>query len=171
MAPSVFPLEKIQVASPCTVSWETMSGDGRVRYCSKCSNSVYHLSEMTREQAQALIVKEEGRLCVRYFQRADGTVMTRDCPESSHRRRHLLKAGALVLLPLLLVSLFLFLLLFMDRPSQARTRLRHVEPFRAVFDWFDPPVVMGKLCLPPPPNFVPPGPNPQEQENEELPQE
>ncbi len=34
---------------------------------------------MTRKAAEQLVASREGRLCVRYYQRADGTVITRDC--------------------------------------------------------------------------------------------
>lgn len=42
--------------------------------------NVYNLSEMSRRQAEELIASREGGLCVRFYQRADGTVLTRDCP-------------------------------------------------------------------------------------------
>jgi hypothetical protein len=35
---------------------------------------------MTKAEAERLIVQSEGRLCVRYYRRADGTILTRDCP-------------------------------------------------------------------------------------------
>ena len=38
------------------------------------------LSDMTRREAENLLIISEGRLCVRYFRRADGTVLTKDCP-------------------------------------------------------------------------------------------
>lgn len=57
-----------------------MTGDDRVRHCSECSLKVYNLSEMTRKEAEDVLEKSEGRLCIRIYQRADGTVITRDCP-------------------------------------------------------------------------------------------
>jgi hypothetical protein len=35
---------------------------------------------MTRREAETLMQDHEGRLCVRFFRRADGTVLTADCP-------------------------------------------------------------------------------------------
>jgi hypothetical protein len=35
---------------------------------------------MTRREAEALITKNEGRLCVHFYRRADGTVLTDNCP-------------------------------------------------------------------------------------------
>jgi len=35
---------------------------------------------MNRQEAEALITKTEGRLCVRFYRRADGSILTRNCP-------------------------------------------------------------------------------------------
>jgi hypothetical protein len=57
-----------------------MTGDERVRFCKQCSLNVYNLSSMTRREAEALIANTEGRLCVRYYRRRDGTILTKNCP-------------------------------------------------------------------------------------------
>jgi hypothetical protein len=57
-----------------------MSGDERARFCQKCQLHVYNLSAMTREQAEELITEKEGKLCVKFFSRSDGTILTTDCP-------------------------------------------------------------------------------------------
>jgi hypothetical protein len=57
-----------------------MIGDTRQRFCGDCKMNVYNLSGMTKQEAENLIVNAEGRLCVRFFRRADGTVLTKDCP-------------------------------------------------------------------------------------------
>ncbi|HKS17205.1 MAG TPA: hypothetical protein VJU16_07820 [Planctomycetota bacterium] len=57
-----------------------MTGDDRVRYCSDCKLNVYNFSGMTRREVSELIQLEEGRLCVRFYRRKDGTLVTRDCP-------------------------------------------------------------------------------------------
>ena len=74
------PLDRVKVAAPCSADWERMTGDDRTRFCHRCSLNVYNLSGMTRREAEALITNAEGRLCVRYYRRADGTVLTRNCP-------------------------------------------------------------------------------------------
>ncbi|MDM7922599.1 MAG: hypothetical protein QUS14_09900 [Pyrinomonadaceae bacterium] len=74
------PLNNIKVASACSADWESMYGNDRMRYCGQCKLNVYNLSGMTRSEAESLIERAEGRLCVRYYQRADGTVITKDCP-------------------------------------------------------------------------------------------
>jgi hypothetical protein len=57
-----------------------MEGDERVRYCGTCKLNVYNLSELSAREAEQLILKKEGNLCVRFFRRKDGTVITQDCP-------------------------------------------------------------------------------------------
>lgn len=74
------PLDSIRVAAPCPADWEGMVGSERVRYCGQCKLNVYNLSEMSRKEALALIEQMEGRLCVRFYRRADGTILTRNCP-------------------------------------------------------------------------------------------
>ena len=73
-------LNRTRIASPCPANWEQMSGDERVRFCQACDLHVYNISQMTRREATSLITKTEGRLCVRMYRRADGTVISRDCP-------------------------------------------------------------------------------------------
>lgn len=96
MSTTKISLSVIKVASPCTASWDAMSGDDRTRFCGQCAQYVYNLSEMTRDEAEALILENEGKLCVRYYKRADGTVMTKDCPVGwrAIQRRMLLIGGA-----------------------------------------------------------------------------
>ena len=74
------PLKGVRVASPCKADWEKMVGDERVRFCGQCSLNVYNLSGMTRREAERLVASAEGRLCVRYYRRADGSILTRNCP-------------------------------------------------------------------------------------------
>jgi hypothetical protein len=35
---------------------------------------------MTRREAEILLMRAEGRLCVRFYRRADGTILTNNCP-------------------------------------------------------------------------------------------
>jgi hypothetical protein len=73
-------LDQLQIASPCKADWDAMAGDAQVRFCGQCKLNVYNLSGMTRAQAQTLVESREGRLCVRFFRRDDGTILTQDCP-------------------------------------------------------------------------------------------
>jgi hypothetical protein len=74
------PLDNIRVASPCAADWNEMLGDERKRFCSECSLNVYNLSGMTRGEAENLLLTSEGRVCVRFYRRGDGTILTKDCP-------------------------------------------------------------------------------------------
>jgi hypothetical protein len=74
------PLDNIKVASPCSANWNEMYGNDRMRFCGDCKLNVYNLSGMSRQEAENLVMNAEGRLCVRFYQRRDGTVITRDCP-------------------------------------------------------------------------------------------
>lgn len=74
------PLSNIKVASPCPANWDAMYGDERKRFCGDCKLNVYNLSGMTRDEAEQLVTNHEGRLCVRFYRRADGSVITADCP-------------------------------------------------------------------------------------------
>jgi hypothetical protein len=74
-------LSNIHIASPCPADWNKMVGDERVRHCVECDLNVYNPSAMTERQVQELIAGRRGeRLCARFYRRADGTVLTHDCP-------------------------------------------------------------------------------------------
>jgi hypothetical protein len=73
------PLDAVTVASPCTVPWESMKGDERKRHCEQCRLNVYDVASLSREAAEELLLRSEGRVCVRLTRRADGTLVTRDC--------------------------------------------------------------------------------------------
>jgi hypothetical protein len=84
------PLNHITVATPCSADWEAMQGNGQVRFCQQCQLNVYNLSGMAQQEATALVLSQEGHLCVRFYQRPDGTVLTQDCPvglQALYRRK------------------------------------------------------------------------------------
>ncbi len=97
---------QIKVASPCKRDWSKMSGDDRVRACADCKLNVYNLSAMSQAEAEALVREREGRLCVRFFMRPDGTVLTRDCPVGVSRVRRTY-AASLAAVAALLTAPFL----------------------------------------------------------------
>ncbi len=74
------PLNNLKIASPCSANWDEMYGDERKRFCGDCKLNVYNLSGMTKYDAENLLANSEDGVCVRYFQRSDGTVLTTDCP-------------------------------------------------------------------------------------------
>jgi hypothetical protein len=91
-----------------------MYGDDRRRFCGDCKLNVYNLSGMTRDEAEALLMNAEGRLCVRFFKRADGTVITQDCPVgwAKVKQRTKLYAAALASLVMALFTGVLFVSFF-----------------------------------------------------------
>jgi hypothetical protein len=97
-------LNNIKVASPCPASWDAMYGDERKRFCGECKLNVYNLSGMTRDEAEQLVTNHEGRLCVRFYRRADGSVITQDCPvgwaEVKQRTRAAVTAAASLVMAL-----------------------------------------------------------------------
>src|ERR1041385_6718258 len=89
-------LNEVRIASPCHAAWYAMTGDHRARLCDSCRRHVYNLSAMEVEEAAALIEKTEGQICIRLFRRADGTVLTEDCPvgeELTRRKRRMVVSG------------------------------------------------------------------------------
>jgi hypothetical protein len=81
-------LDTLQIASPCSARWEEMAGDYRSRLCGQCSHKVHNISGMTRPEAEAFLARSfnadgtpsNGRVCMRFYRRADGTILTADCP-------------------------------------------------------------------------------------------
>jgi Carboxypeptidase regulatory-like domain len=57
-----------------------MAGDERVRYCPECKLDVYNFSEMSDADIESIVSHRDGCLCARFYQRADGTMLTRNCP-------------------------------------------------------------------------------------------
>ena len=90
-------LARVNVASPCTASWDAMEGDEQARFCGGCKKNVYNLSAMTAEEAAALVRNTEGRLCVRYYRRTDGTMLTADCPIGASARQARKKRNVIAL--------------------------------------------------------------------------
>src|SRR5262245_22947223 len=166
MAKVAIPLETLTVASPCSVPWKAMPGDDRVRSCRECRQYVYNLSEMDRAEAESLIQRTEGRLCVRFDRRSDGTVMTRDCLAGVQAARRRLAWIVGLAAAGLILTAGCVTMLFASRSSETGSRrVRDIEPIRSILEWLDPtpPMVMGDICVPtptPPNSTPPPGPAP-----------
>lgn len=90
-------LGRVRVASPCNEPWANMVGDDRARFCTRCAKDVYDLSAMTQTEAEDFVEKAlTTGACTRFFQRADGTIITADCPEGVAMKRRQLKVIAVV---------------------------------------------------------------------------
>lgn len=57
-----------------------MKGDQNIRHCSQCKLNVYNFSEMSESEIVNLLQRTDGRVCARLYRRADGTILTADCP-------------------------------------------------------------------------------------------
>ncbi|HWN69622.1 MAG TPA: hypothetical protein VNM90_18400 [Haliangium sp.] len=79
-------LSQVRVASPCKERWDDMVGDERVRFCGRCEKNVYDLSALTASQAESLLRERGESMCVRFFRRSDGTILTSDCPVGARKR-------------------------------------------------------------------------------------
>jgi hypothetical protein len=79
------PLNHIDVAPPCHESWDQMEGDVKKRFCRICRKNVYNLSAMTTREAEEFVAGMEGKSCIRFYRRADGTLLTSDCPVAARR--------------------------------------------------------------------------------------
>jgi len=73
-------LDHVSVAAPCSADWDQMIGNERQRFCGQCNLNVYNLSSLTKSEAESLIARSEGRLCIRFYRRADGSILTENCP-------------------------------------------------------------------------------------------
>ena len=91
-------LDRLRIAAPCPFSWDQMEGDDRVRFCGHCRLNVFNISELSRNEAEALIASAEGGLCARLYRRADGSILTKDCPVGLRalRQRMTRRAAAVV---------------------------------------------------------------------------
>jgi len=71
---------ELRIASPCSADWDRMVGDERVRHCAECNLDVYNFSAMASAEVEQIVAEREGRLCARFYQRPDGTMLTQNCP-------------------------------------------------------------------------------------------
>lgn len=88
-------LADVRIGFQCKQRWDDMVGDDRVRACRGCDRPVFNLSEMTRAEAEAVLATRGLTPCVRFYRRADGTVMTSDCPSGAPKRRLVVVASSL----------------------------------------------------------------------------
>jgi len=152
-------LDIIEIANPCPASWDTMRGDERVRFCDQCQLHVYNLSEMPRDAAIKLLAERgetRGRMCVRLYKRADGTVITADCGgglrAAAKRAAKFAGAAAALVLSAALAPVMLGATSKSVESSAPRS-----DPFAVLRTWIAPffppraatvtPPVMGKIAV------------------------
>ncbi|MEW5737541.1 MAG: hypothetical protein AB1938_01380 [Myxococcota bacterium] len=161
----------IRVVSPCSEKWESMSGDERKRFCAKCQLHVHDIASLTEREVLALFEKETGRVCGRLYRRADGRVMTADCPVGLARARRRLALVLTAATAMVLTAIGLKppsgpacatdedSLTLKDRVvtryTETKEWLRRTETFGGIINKLDPqpPVhvhVLGKMVAIPP---------------------
>jgi hypothetical protein len=111
-------INNMKIAAPCDARWEDMlpvgePNEDKVRHCGDCRLNVYELKNMDHEEIRELLLETEGTACLQLYRRADGTVLTEDCPvglaERAWRvsRRAALTAAASILAIVATVLAFL----------------------------------------------------------------
>ncbi len=155
MKPPV-PSLNLRVATPCRANWDKMEGDERARFCGQCNKHVYNLSALSASAAADLIREKEGKLCARFYQREDGTVLHGDdCPVgliTRQWRQTRKMAGAFASLILMALGL---------GKAQAEPPTGHgTNQPAASATPFRPSPIMGKICPPPPTPKPSPSPKP-----------
>lgn len=174
-------LDQISIPLPCPVDWNSMKGNEQVRFCRQCRQRVYNLSEMTRADAKRFLESRLGALhsrgaletphnesadnksadlrtaatpgvCVRFYRRPDGTIVTRDC---ASLRRAARKTARLILTAVGAVVLLVLGCFGLAPKSEGSwdsgwTALTKSEPFRSLLGGrqFE---VMGSVVVPSPP--------------------
>lgn len=78
-------LNNLTIPSPCDADWNAMTGNDQVRFCEHCKLDVHDLSLLTRPQAERLVARSKGRLCVRYHHDAKGRPVTLPVSQKLHR--------------------------------------------------------------------------------------
>ena len=163
-------LDRVHIASPCPMRWEDLEGDGPVRHCGECDLDVHNLSEMTRAEAEGLLRRwnGEGRLCGMVYRRADGTILTQDCPVGLRAIR--LKTARALGRVAAALGLMLTGSVVLGRSSESGGRLRGFAPFAQLCEWLAPTPVpppingrwlMGSMAYPLTPGpTTPPTPPP-----------
>ncbi len=97
MSQSKRSFDRMIIPAPCDADWDSMIGNERMRFCEHCNLQVTNLSNLTRQEAVRLVARSEGRLCVRFVRRSDGSIAAKQSEKKLHqisRRVSRLAAGA-----------------------------------------------------------------------------
>lgn len=97
----------LTIGKVCPMSWNSMRGDLKKRYCEHCQLHVHNLSAMSGRERESFVWESGGRACIAYRLNADGTLIT---PPTRWQRATRVfrepKAAAMGLLATLLPFLF-----------------------------------------------------------------
>jgi hypothetical protein len=126
-------LDEVVIAAPCPVTWESMTGDDRVRHCCGCSRNVYNISDMSSNEAEDFLAEHGATQCLQIYRRPDGKVMTDNCPRALRPLRNKCRTALRVVF-----GLAASVLAFIPLP-----RASAQDPGKAG-DVYIPPVAKGK---------------------------
>jgi len=104
---------------------------------------------MTRQQAEDLILRTEGRLCVRFYRRADGTILTRNCAVGLQAvKDRFTRARTHIIAAVLTLLAYLGIMLWFHRPAKVRMGMmgQIMLPDPTIADQ----PVMGRMAFDPP---------------------
>jgi hypothetical protein len=73
-------IDQLQIVSPCSTDWNRMTGDEKKRFCAECDKFVYDFAQMTRQQVEAIVSINRGRMCARITRKPDGSLLTLETP-------------------------------------------------------------------------------------------
>ncbi|MBX9687792.1 MAG: PDZ domain-containing protein [Candidatus Obscuribacterales bacterium] len=112
------PIDKYREASPCSSSWEKMTGaTGCMKFCEECQLLVYDFSKLELAQAEQIILQREDKdKNFILYRRKDGKFLARDCPVGAKR-----KQTFMMLMLLLFFSLSALVYYFVSQAKPAKT--------------------------------------------------
>lgn len=73
-------LNKIEIETPCEISWSEIRGKGPVRSCQFCRKDVLDLIEWPTAEAARILSESDSMPCVRICRGPDGGIVTADNP-------------------------------------------------------------------------------------------
>lgn len=169
-------LDDLRVASPCPMKWEQMEsmndpGD-RIRHCGQCDLNVYNVANLSREETLDLVMSHAARgerLCAQLYRRADGTLITRDCPIGLAAIRRKTRELSCRVAAAMLLGVSLSLAAIAGAGPSWYPSVKGMGPVRQASSWLDRfalritgkwfgstgSMIAGDICLPEPPANVP----------------
>jgi hypothetical protein len=67
-------LKVLQTINPCSMDWNEMIGNNKVRHCAKCDKVVYNISEMNAKEINRLFNNNATDLCGTYYRNSRGGI-------------------------------------------------------------------------------------------------
>jgi hypothetical protein len=80
-------LSQMTIPNPCSMDWDRMAGDERVRHCASCGKNVHDLTAMSADATAALLRTKNDGLCVRACEGMDGTLSISAGPPAPAQNR------------------------------------------------------------------------------------